>query len=151
MKRALLTNLSVCTRKLLLSPTRLNPNPSLSLAQLTVPTRSRLSRFYSSESDSSCEARFTQTQKSNGSTEDADELSTQEIKKLVEKYYEGEDESLPLIFEAIINRKLAGIPDDKLIEQLNLESPPNGFEDKEFDFDFEDKWSETDEDGDDLD
>ncbi|KAJ6888272.1 hypothetical protein NC652_029340 [Populus alba x Populus x berolinensis] len=112
MKRALLTNLSVCTRKLLLSPTRLNPNPSLSLAQLTVPTQ---------------------------------------IKKLVEKYYEGEDESLPLIFEAIINRKLAGIPDDKLIEQLNLESPPNGFEDKEFDFDFEDKWSETDEDGDDLD
>lgn len=69
----------------------------------------------------------------------------------MEKYYEGEDESLPLIFEAIIKRKLAGIPDDKLIEQLNLESPTNGFEDKEFDFDFEDKWSETDEDGDDLD
>jgi len=69
----------------------------------------------------------------------------------VEKYYEGEDESLPLIFEAIIKRKLAGIPDDKLIEQLNLESPTNGFEDKEFDFVFEDKWSETDEDGDDLD
>ncbi|XP_011015829.1 PREDICTED: uncharacterized protein LOC105135803 [Populus euphratica] len=149
MKRALLTKLSVCTRKLLLSPPRLNPNPRPSLAQLTVSTRSRLSRFYSSECDSSCEARL--TQKSNGSIEDADELSTQEIKRLVEKYYEGEDESLPLIFEAIINRKLAGIPDDKLIEQLNLESPTNGFEDKEFDFDFEDKWSETDEDGDELD
>jgi small subunit ribosomal protein S35 len=82
MKRALLTNLSVCTRKLLLSPPRLNPNPSPSLAKLTVPTRSRLSRFYSSESDSSCEARFTHTQKSNGSIEDADELSTQGRVKL---------------------------------------------------------------------
>ncbi|KAJ6672696.1 hypothetical protein OIU85_013978 [Salix viminalis] len=149
MKRALLTNLSSCARNLRLSPPILNPNPSPSLAQLTVPTRSRLSRFYSSESDSSCEAQFTQTQKSNGSIEDADELSTQEIKMLVDKYYEGEDDALPLIFEGIIKRKLAGIPDDKLIKQLNIEPPTNDFEDKEFDFD--DNWSEIDEDDGDLD
>ncbi|KAJ6748979.1 hypothetical protein OIU79_029963 [Salix purpurea] len=149
MKRALLANLSSCARNLRLSPPILNPNPSPSLAQLTVPTRSRLSRFYSSESDSSREAQFTQTQKSNGSIEDADELSTQEIKMLVEKYYEGEDDALPLIFEGIIKRKLAGIPDDKLIKQLNLEPPTNDFEDKEFDFD--DNWSEIDEDDGDLD
>lgn len=68
---------------------------------------------------------------------------------LVEKYYEGEDDALPLIFEGIIKRKLAGIPDDKLIKQLNLEPPTNDFEDKEFDFD--DNWSEIDEDDGDLD
>ncbi|CAK7349681.1 unnamed protein product [Dovyalis caffra] len=150
MKRALLKNFSLCTRNLLLSPPKLNPNPSRSLPHLAVSTRFRLSRFYSSESDSSSQSKFLQTQKSSGSIEDADKLSTQEIKNLVEKFYGGEEEALPLIFDAIMKRKLAGIPDDELRKELYLNSPTDDFEEDEFDSDIEGEWIEIDEDGDNL-
>lgn len=49
-----------------------------------------------------------------------------ELKKRIDKYFEGDAEAIPSIFEAILQRKLAGLmgkknddnDDDKLIEEL---------------------------------
>ena len=42
-----------------------------------------------------------------------------ELKKKIERYYEGDEDEIPAIFEAILKRKLAGISnDDSFMEKL---------------------------------
>ncbi|XP_038894045.1 uncharacterized protein LOC120082798 [Benincasa hispida] len=41
-----------------------------------------------------------------------DDVSTEELKRKIDKFYEGDVESLPTIFEAILKRKLSGKHED---------------------------------------
>ncbi|XP_048232219.1 uncharacterized protein LOC125370494 [Ricinus communis] len=118
MKTATLRNLSLYTRNLLLSPPKSITNSNSYFPLFVSLARSRL-RFYSSESDSSGKPNFNHTHKPNGSVEDVDGVSDQEIKKRIEKFYQGDEGEIPAIFEAILKRKLAGISDDDgLMEAL---------------------------------
>lgn len=83
---------------------------------LVTSTRSRL-RLYSSNGNGS---NLTQTQKPNSSV-DVENVSNQELKKLIEKFYAGDEEAIPSIFEAILKRKLAGNSDEadkELMEEI---------------------------------
>jgi small subunit ribosomal protein S35 len=69
----------------------------------------------------------------------------------IEKYFKGDEEALPSILEAILQRKLAGKheeTDDELMEELRMK-PLDNVKDKEFESDFE-EMHETDEEIDDL-
>lgn len=68
-----------------------------------------------------------------------------ELKKQIEKFYEGDEEALPSIFEAILKRKLAGIRDDELVEELGIKPPVDDVDDKEFDSDFDESDESEDE------
>ncbi|XP_058009868.1 uncharacterized protein LOC110643300 isoform X2 [Hevea brasiliensis] len=54
----------------------------------------------------------------------------QGLKKRIEKYYEGDEEAIPEIFEAILKRKLAGIrdKDDELMAEVRRKSPSVDFD-----------------------
>lgn len=74
-----------------------------------------------------------------------------ELKMRIEKYFKGDEEALPSILEAILQRKLTGKhveTDDNLIEELRMQ-PLDDVKDKEFESDFEELY-ETDEEIDDL-
>lgn len=79
-------------------------------------------------------------------------LFVAELKIRIEEYFKkGDEEALPSILEAIIQRKLAGKheeTDDELIEELSSK-PIDDVKDDEFESDFEELY-ETDEDIDDL-
>lgn len=69
----------------------------------------------------------------------------------IEKYFKGDEEALPAILEAILQRKLTGKhyeTDDELVEELQMK-PLDDVKDKEFESDFEELY-ETDEEIDDL-
>lgn len=69
----------------------------------------------------------------------------------IEKYFKGDEEALPDILEAILQRKLAGKheeTDDELMEELRMQ-PLDDVKDKEFESDFEELYK-TDEEIDDL-
>ncbi|PON38943.1 hypothetical protein PanWU01x14_308580 [Parasponia andersonii] len=107
-----------------------------SLVPLAASTQSRLSFYYSSQtSDSS----------PNPKKDVLDDVSSQELKKRIEKYLEeGDEEAIPSIFEAILERKLAGMvgkhnekDDDESVEQVCgkrtlRQEPESDVEDKEF-------------------
>lgn len=74
-----------------------------------------------------------------------------DLKTRIEKYFKGDEEALPSILEAILQRKLAGKhedTDDELMEELRMK-PLDDVKDKEFESDFE-EMHETDEEIDDL-
>lgn len=69
----------------------------------------------------------------------------------IEKYFKGDEEALPSILEAILQRKLAGKheeTDDELTEELQMK-PLDDIKDREFESDFEELY-ETDKEIDDL-
>ena len=69
----------------------------------------------------------------------------------IEKYFKGDEEALPSILEAILQRKLTGKheeTDDELVDEFQME-PLDDVKDKEFESDFE-EMHETDEEIDDL-
>ncbi|XP_022933107.1 uncharacterized protein LOC111439871 [Cucurbita moschata] len=69
----------------------------------------------------------------------------------IDKYFKGDEEALPSILEAILQRKLGGKhegTDDELVEELRMQ-PLDDVKDKEFESDFEELY-ETDEEIDDL-
>ena len=74
-----------------------------------------------------------------------------ELKARIEKYFKGDEEALPSILEAILQRKLTGKheeTDDELVDEFQME-PLDDVKDKEFESDFE-EMHETDEEIDDL-
>ena len=78
-------------------------------------------------------------------------VNNKELKTRIEKYFKGEEEALPSILEAILERKLAGKhedTDDELMEELQMQ-PIDDVSDREFESDFE-EMHETDEEIDDL-
>ncbi|XP_010537464.1 PREDICTED: uncharacterized protein LOC104812151 [Tarenaya hassleriana] len=89
------------------------------------PTRSRLV-FFSSESDPSRKPEWGNLPGSRSSGDDED-VSSEELKKRIKSFMDGEDEdALPTIFEAILKRKLSGRheeSDNELMEELQEKHP----------------------------
>lgn len=74
-----------------------------------------------------------------------------ELKTRIEKYFKGDEEALPPILEAILQRKLTRKheeTDDELMDELQMK-PLDDVKDKDFESDFEELY-ETDEEIDDL-
>ncbi|KAK6261379.1 hypothetical protein QUC31_007195 [Theobroma cacao] len=124
MKQALLRSVPFFACKFLLSSTKCNAFSSIPKRPLFAAlTRSQL-RFYSS-----------------GSKED-DDVSNEELKMRIQRYFDGDEEAIPSIFEGILKRKLSGKheeSDDELMKEirhLRHESPPK---DQEFDSDLTDE------------
>ncbi|KAF4396234.1 hypothetical protein F8388_019780 [Cannabis sativa] len=146
MKRSLLRNVSHLAGNHFLSSSTPIPGPNPSLLLLPASTRSRLRfRLFSSEINSSNEtpnAEYT-TEVSQSVNKDisinVQDVGNKELKTRIEKYFKGDNEALPEILEAILQRKLAGKheeTDDELMEELQLQ-PLNDVNDKEFESDFE--------------
>nr|POE51290.1 hypothetical protein CFP56_65292 [Quercus suber] len=116
---------------------------------LVASTLSRL-RLYSSNGNGS---NLTHTQKPNSSVDEED-ISNPELKKLIDKFYAGDAEAIPSIFEAILKRKLAGKyeeADKELMEEIVGKTHESSddiddeeLSDEEFESDL-DELSETDE------
>ncbi|XP_042491114.1 uncharacterized protein LOC122070927 [Macadamia integrifolia] len=129
----------------LLSPSTFRPNP-ISPAITITSTPWKL-RFFSSENDSSNESRPQRKQV----PLDNEDISNKEFKDRIERYFNGDEEAIPSIFEAILKRKLLGKheeTDDELIEEIR-QQPIDDVKDKEFESDFEEL--STDEEIDNLD
>lgn len=74
-----------------------------------------------------------------------------ELKMRIKKYFKGDEEALPSIIEAILQRKLAGKheeTDDEVMDELQMQ-PLEDVNDQEFESDFEELYK-TDEEIDDL-
>ncbi|MFQ6666231.1 hypothetical protein Gotur_032665, partial [Gossypium turneri] len=62
-----------------------------------------------------------------------------ELKTRIKKYFEGDEEALPSVLEAILRRKLTGKheeTDDELMDELEVQ-PRDNVDDKEFESDFD--------------
>ncbi|CAI9113512.1 OLC1v1014126C1 [Oldenlandia corymbosa var. corymbosa] len=83
---------------------------------------------------------------------DVEDVSNKELKQRLYKYFkEGDEEALPSIFEAILQRSLTGkheLTDDELADDLRIQ-PLDDVDDEDFENDFEDG-HKTDEEIDDL-
>ncbi|KAF3438597.1 hypothetical protein FNV43_RR21360 [Rhamnella rubrinervis] len=161
MKRTLLANISLFARNRLLSPPPCNSSPSSSLIPLAASIPPKLSlRLYSSENESSKnessneaaypvpETSLTKPEKNDVAIDD---VSNKELNIRIKKYFKGDEEALPSIMEAILQRKLAGKheeTDDEMMEDLQMQ-PLEDVNDKEFESDFEELYK-TDEEIDDL-
>lgn len=164
MKRAVLRSISVTTRNFFHSyaKTKTNQNPVHSFTPLVASTRSWL-KFYSSESDSPDEKKPNPVAESpllpqahvKDAVLDVEDVNNKELKSRIEKYFEGDEEALPSILEAILRRKLVGKheeTDDELMDEMQMQPIEEDEEeagDKEFESDFEELYS-TDEEIDNL-
>ncbi|KAG4211496.1 hypothetical protein ERO13_A02G112001v2, partial [Gossypium hirsutum] len=66
-----------------------------------------------------------------------------ELKTRIKKYFEGDEEALPSVLEAILRRKLAGKheeTDDELMDELEVQ-PRDNVDDEEFESDFDNLYS----------
>ncbi|CAN1151648.1 hypothetical protein LINPERPRIM_LOCUS28474 [Linum perenne] len=84
------------------------------------------SRFYSSESDPLSKSTPGQVdnQRNIPSVEGVDVVSDEELKRRIERFYDGDGDAIPSIFEAILTRKLAGVNDDEnLMKELREKFP----------------------------
>ncbi|XP_040937947.1 serine hydroxymethyltransferase-like [Gossypium hirsutum] len=66
-----------------------------------------------------------------------------ELKTRIKKYFEGDEEALPSVLEAILRRKLAGKheeTDDELMDELEVQ-PRDDVDDEEFESDFDNLYS----------
>ncbi|GAB4861012.1 hypothetical protein Ancab_036173 [Ancistrocladus abbreviatus] len=158
MRRALVRNVSLFTRNLHSPSTSSKVN---ALVALRFSTKFRL--FSSDNNDSSdenpkpapaptpaAETSLTQSQIKDVKV-DVEDVSNQELKLRIEKYFKGDEEALPSILEAILARKLTGKheeTDDELVDELQFK-PLDNVNDREFESDFEEA-HETDEEIDDL-
>lgn len=150
MRQALFRHLSLSLyTHSFLSTQTLKPHPLnakiVSLTSLSASPFLKFRRLVSSKTHSFIansvpETNPAQTQKEESSIEEED-VSNEELKRRIEKYFEGDEEAIPSIFEAILKRKLAGKhdeSDDELMEEFG-HMPPDDDSDKEFDSD-EDKF-----------
>ncbi|XP_065860761.1 uncharacterized protein [Euphorbia lathyris] len=128
MKVATLRSLSLYTRNLLATPKpKLNPN---SISPLFISSVRSSNRFYSSD-----DAIIAQTQKLNDSNDDVEAVNDQELKRRIDRLHEGDENAIPLIFEAILKRKLAGVSDDdKILKELRQNSPNKDVKEEDFDY-----------------
>ncbi|KAG8472360.1 hypothetical protein CXB51_035288 [Gossypium anomalum] len=162
MKRVLFRGISLTTRNFLRSFTKTNQNPVPSFTPLAASTRSRL-RCFSSESDSPVEKKPDPVLESASVAEahvkdvalPVEDVSNKvmlfnfasslvpELKTRIKKYFEGDEEALPSVLEAILRRKLAGKheeTDDELMDELEVQ-PRDDVDDEEFESDFDNLYS----------
>ncbi|CAL5372005.1 unnamed protein product [Camellia sinensis] len=141
MRQALFRHLSLSLyTHSFLSPQTLKPHPLnakiVSLTSLSASPFLKFRRLVSSKTHSFIansvpETNPAQTQKEESSIEEED-VSNEELKRRIEKYFEGDEEAIPSIFEAILKRKLAGKhdeSDDELMEEFG-HMPPDDDSDR---------------------
>lgn len=62
---------------------------------------------------------------SNNNLQEEDDISNKALKKQIDKFFEGDEEAFPSIFEAILKRKLAGKSEESDKELMNeLQAQP---------------------------
>ncbi|KAH7658414.1 small subunit ribosomal protein S35 protein [Dioscorea alata] len=142
MNRALFKLAHSFTRTLISSPL---PRPKPILPLVSIPKS-----FFSSESQPppSKPTSLAEARQSGTLVED---VSNEELNRRIQLYFNGDEEALPSIMEAILARKLSGKhedTDEELVEELQMR-PLEDVKDREFESDFEDA-HETDEDIPDL-
>ncbi|PSR96537.1 Ankyrin repeat domain-containing protein [Actinidia chinensis var. chinensis] len=140
MKRILLRHLSLYTRRFL-SPIALKPRPNANSSALTSLSPSLFLKLRPLSSKAGTKSNSAPTQKEQ-SPADEDDVSTEELRRRIDKYFEGDDKAIPSIFEAILKRKLSGKhdeSDDELMQEFRGK-PPEDVSDKEFDSDGEEWW-----------
>lgn len=61
----------------------------------------------------------------NNNLQDEDDISNKALKKQIDRFFEGDEEAFPSIFEAILKRKLAGKSEESDEELMNeLQAQP---------------------------
>ncbi|TYH50142.1 hypothetical protein ES332_D10G184500v1 [Gossypium tomentosum] len=102
--------------------------------------------FYSSESDSLVEKKLDPVIESASLAEAHVKdvaLPVEDLKTRIKKYFEGDEEALPSVLEAILRRKLAGKheeTDDELMDELEVQ-PRDDVDEEEFESDFDNLYS----------
>ncbi|KAK7319148.1 hypothetical protein RJT34_03866 [Clitoria ternatea] len=137
MRRTLLRNASLYTRNLLHHSSS-STTTATATATAASTRRPRL-RLFSSASDK------------NPPPVTVEDVDNKELKARIESYFKGDEQALPSIMEAILQRKLSGKhddTDDELMDEFSAQ-PIDGVDDREFESDFE-ELHETDEEIDDL-
>lgn len=156
MRGALFRNASLCARRLLLSPRITTPQPSSSpnvpfLSPIATPFPPRL---FSSESDSSGEnppppESSSPIEPSNKKDLAVEDVGNKELKARIEKYFnEGNEDALPGIIEALLQRRLVdkhGDTDDEVMDALQNQPFKDDVKDEDFESDFEEAHSTDDE------
>ncbi|KAI3780396.1 hypothetical protein L2E82_10377 [Cichorium intybus] len=106
--------------------------------------------LYTSKSESSSENPLTHQSENKTQNEipvDAEDVSSEDLKTQIDKFYKGDFEAIPTIFESILKRKLSGKheeSDDELMNEFR-EYQTNEVSDEELD---SDSYSDTDSDSD---
>ncbi|PKI60021.1 uncharacterized protein LOC116215673 [Punica granatum] len=124
MNPSLIRNFSSIARNLLVK----SPSPTQSLAPVAVSASNGCKlRHYSTEFDSTDESSSTAARPlEEASSSDVDDVTEEELKRRIQKFYEGDVEAIPSILEGILKRKLAGKNDEDLIEQLPCDTNRGG-------------------------
>ncbi|XP_052179314.1 uncharacterized protein LOC127792777 [Diospyros lotus] len=98
-------------------------------------------RYFSSKSDAFIKIPHsvpeTNSPQNEDSSAEVEDVSKEELKRRIEKYFEGDEEVIPSIFEAILKRKLTGKHDEsdnELMEEFG-HKPSEGDSHEEFDSD----------------
>ncbi|KAL4323606.1 hypothetical protein GQ457_11G031090 [Hibiscus cannabinus] len=126
MKEALLRNMSLFGCRFLLSSAK--PNTLLPLPKQ--PSSLSLAALVRSQ------PRFHSTNGGGGGGGDDDDVSKEELKMRIQKFYDGDDDAIPSIFEGILKRKLSGKheeSDDELMREIcgNWKQPLDSDADEE--------------------
>ncbi|KAI3735909.1 hypothetical protein L6452_15434 [Arctium lappa] len=86
-------------------------------------------KYCSSKSESSSEnpnSYYSENEIQNENTADEEDVSSAELKTQIDKFYKGDYEAIPTIFESILKRKLAGKheeSDDELMNEVRQDQP----------------------------
>lgn len=87
-------------------------------------------KYCSSKSESSSEnpdnSYYSENEIQNENTADEEDVSSAELKTQIDKFYKGDYEAIPTIFESILKRKLSGKheeSDDELMNEFRQDRP----------------------------
>ncbi|XP_055825756.1 uncharacterized protein LOC129894211 [Solanum dulcamara] len=117
MKRSLARNVYLCSRSLLM------PNPYPSTSSFWPSCRRFTSKSSNQPPAGSNSGHIPDSNNSN--LQDEDDISNKALKKQIDKFFEGDEEAFPSIFEAILKRKLAGKSEESDEELMNeLQAQP---------------------------
>ncbi|KFK39162.1 hypothetical protein AALP_AA3G208300 [Arabis alpina] len=149
MRGALFRNVSLCARRVVISPRVTNQSSSVNvpfLAPIAAPFPLKF-RLFSSESDSSGEnPTSAPEEKKDLGVED---VGNKELKSRIEKYFnEGNEDALPGVIEALLQRRLVDKheeTDDELLETIENLPFQDDVKDEDFESDFEEAHSTDDE------
>ncbi|KAG7019929.1 hypothetical protein SDJN02_18896, partial [Cucurbita argyrosperma subsp. argyrosperma] len=138
---------AACSRRVSISPLlqTLRSGPLLPSFSVSISSQSRC---YSSGNDKYNGLNSTTIENKDSLVDD--DISNEELKRKIDRFYEGDIESLPAIFEAILKRKLSGKhgdADDELMKEIRQRMPGEveDFKDEEYDSDLSGELNESDE------
>ncbi|KAL2461710.1 Ribosomal protein S24/S35 [Abeliophyllum distichum] len=142
MKPSLAKKLPVYARKIFPIFTSKHSKPVVLFSPLLLSSKGILNslkyRFFTSDNGFPTYASY----ESNSSKDDptnAHDVSNKELKEQIDRFFKGDDEAIPSIFEAILKRKLEGTAgdesDNEFMKELQNQPKHDDVSDKEFDSD----------------